>query len=191
MMDKEDLIKIGLSFERELVALTRFYRDLGEAISLEQGAVGSSDFEALEKNLAQKETLGGLILKSSEHLMTLSRKVESLGRPLLGQDFHASGLSQLLKALKELSLREEASFKSSVLDHLLIKIDEKLADFLLVFKDVKPKVEQNKYLVGKLLHRHRENIRIFQETISEAEGTYDKGGETTSRHSRSVIQVKA
>ena len=189
-MKEEKIINLFIELSDYLVRLTSLYQELDRIVTREHSAIEKSDFDMVEDLLVDKEKVGEGIVECTDRIMEFSRNLISCddGRktplPFLG----ISGLHQ---SLISLSHSVEGQLEKSVFDHVSNKLQKEVERFFKVFKRVKPRVEQNRYIVSKLLSRQRQNIRLWQETMSSSEGTYNEGGSTPFTGQCSVIQIKA
>jgi hypothetical protein len=189
-MKEDALLEFCVKFEKCFKALIKHYRQMETIVHSEHQFISESNIDELEKLMPLKEDCGLRISEATHDFMRLgweyAKKI-----PIHSKEEAWSGkLTDLLILLKEESRDNSGGFKSKVLGHYIQKLEADLDTFFAVFKEVKPLVEKNKYLISKLLQRHRENIRIWQETMSSSEGTYDQTG-IAKKLKHSVISTKA
>lgn len=191
MNDLERVIDCSLRFETGIKNLNILYEKIEKVIDQEHKYIGESDFSSLEKILPDKESLGGEITKWSEDLMEVGRIVSKILSDEKYQRSHMIGLSECLNIMKSLNIGEPSSFHSKILSHLLVKIERQLEGLFGTLETVRPKIEQNRYILTKLLFRQREYLRNWAETMSDTRYTYGKEGDASSMTQYSVIEVKA
>ena len=188
-MNLEPIIELMLHVQKALRLLVAHYARLERVIDKEHAFIGKSDLLKLEGLLPEKEAVGNAILEQSGKLLKLQRNARSL----IGDKISSDGLKGLMEAFTKVGeeTRGEVGLRPGVVTRLERELRNDYQEFEQLFKKVHPRVEQNGYILSKLLKREQRLQRIWQETMEASEGVYDQKGHQNHQNPCSVLQVKA
>lgn len=183
MNSEEKIISTIVSLDQKLRHLTSSCESFEVLLQLEHEALEARNLEKLESLIVQKQNLGSEIVEFSQQLIALGAEWPEPGQ--------VENLSSFVTSLGEKRKLISALTNRKIADHNFLKLESALEDFLVVFKEIKPHVEKNRYIVAELLNQQLDFLRIWQETIDTSEDTYTSSGTTSRNKKCSVIQVKA
>jgi len=86
---------------------------------------------------------------------------------------------------------EISTFERKILDLLVKNLSVKIGTLLTIQAEIKPRVERNVILIGKLLESHRQSYLFWRELISRESSGYDSHGQKKKNHSLSYFVTKA
>jgi hypothetical protein len=100
-------------------------------------------------------------------------------------------LRECVQVLTDLSQTDAAKdFAGSVLRHLVDGLRTLLEDFEKLYRQVKPVIEGNKYLVQTMLHNFQESYRFWQEISEKVQTSYNAQGVQSTQGKMSGFAVK-
>ncbi len=190
----EAAIEKATSLKQDLEGLVAAFDRLVPIIDKEHAAIKASKLNELEWLTGEKERLGQVISSHSESILRVAEDLRCLYKNVVA-DAHTekgAGMKECLHWLKE--IREalgQDGLATQVLTHLEQKLEKVYLDLTSKKQASQGKIQINTHLTRELLHRHRENIRLIQEMVAEANSTYSPSGTTRAQEPRSVLTVKA
>ena len=135
--------------------------------------------------MSEKEQVGLTIELNIQKLMEINR---AIARP---EDHEKETLSGLVSKFEAYTNEASDDIKDKVLQHNIHQLRLEFEKFQEIFAETRPLVEQNMYIVRKILNRNRENLRIIHEAIDQASSTYSNKGEAKTNLQFSVWHAKA
>lgn len=190
----EAAIQKATNLKRDLEGLVVAFDRLIPLIDKEHVLIKGAKLNELEFITDEKERLGQIVVDLSDAILRTS---EDLRRQYLevipeAQSEKGAGMKECLGWLKEIRLSlGQDGLATQVLAHLEQKLESIYVDLVHKKQSSQGKIAINTLLTRELLHRHRENIRLIQEMVAEANSTYSPSGSTRSQEPRSVLSVKA
>lgn len=190
----ERVIFLATSLKESLEGLAESFQRLLPLIDREHAAIKSSQLNVLEQLTVEKETLGDVINQCSEDILKTNEELRKIYIEIVPEAApkKGAGLADSLGWLRDIQKTAgEQGLGVQVLQHVEQKITRLHESLTQQKRESQMKIEMNKYLTTELLHRHRENIRLIQEMVAQANATYSPTGTTRTQEAKSVLQVKA
>ncbi len=189
----EQVISIASRLKEQVQGLFDAYTLLPAVIEKEHRAIRSSDFSEVEAARIEKESLGEKIETCFSGMTVAGEQLADYRSGWLEQPkTRPATLRECVQVLTELTQAEEAKdFAGSVLKHLVDGLQVLLNDFEKLYRQVKPVIEGNKYLVQSMLHNFQESYRFWQEISEKVQTSYNSQGVQNTQGKNSGFAVKA
>ena len=185
MMNKDQILiyKDRLDdFYKNLKIIYDSYSAFPALIDKEHSYVVARDLENLESVVVQKEELTRKISEALE------------GNRRIGESFSDDYPDQKLDSVSELldlvSSLEEVS-ENQPLKEVLEKLKNLHDRLQVLIRDVSFQMEQNKYLITKLMEEKRNNFLFWQEVISDTLASYNRKGVQKGTGPVSIFKISA
>lgn len=181
----EKVIEVASQLKEQVAQLYEAYGALPPVIEREHQAIKhSAFFEQVEAARIAKEALGDRIELSFGAMMHLGETLGKLRDDIIGtQGSRPASLSDCLQAVIAISAAVgESTLAGQILGHLRRSLEQLLSDFTQRYREVKPLIEANRYLVAGMLHNIQGSLRFWQENL-EKDQSYNALGQqpTTGR----------
>jgi hypothetical protein len=173
-----------------VLSLKSAFNAMIEFIDAEHEHIRNADLAGLEKVGVQKAEVGTEIemsVKAIKEMQSELTKEYAADLADLEVPENLSGLLIIFSRMIELKglrgVRET--------DRDLNTLEEAIEECIAMRKEYAPKLQQNKYLVERMLHIHQENYRFWQGVINESEATYTPYGSRKGDARNSLLKVQA
>lgn len=189
----EQVISIASRLKEQVQGLFDAYTLLPAVIEKEHRAIKSSDFAEVEAARIEKEILGDKIEHCFSGMTVAGEQLAQYRAGWLEEPkVRPATLKECVQVLADLSQAEAAKdFAGSVLKHLVDGLRTLLEDFEKLYRQVKPVIEGNKYLVQTMLHNFQESYRFWQEIAEKVQTSYTAQGVQSMQGKNSGFKVKA
>lgn len=190
----EAAIQKATSLKEDLEGLVAAFDRLVPLIDKEHMLIKGAKLNELEWVTGEKERLGQIIADHSEALLFTAENLRQQYLAIIPdtQAEKGAGMKECLQWLSEIrTALGQDGLATQVLAHLEQKLAAIYTDLVNKKQSSQGKIAINTHLTRELLHRHRENIRLIQEMVAEANSTYSPSGTTRSQEPQSVLSVKA
>lgn len=185
----EAVITLASELKAEAAALYEAYVQLPLVIEKEHRAIRSRDFPDIENAGAAKAEVCARIEKSFHAMAVAAARIGQHRARLLGGEARCpAALKECVAALEELRAAflptpGEGALAMGVLTHQIDGLRKLARDFEAKVREVKPLVEANRELVGKLLRDYQDSYRFWQKVSEETISAYNERGvqETSGR----------
>ena len=185
MMNK-DLLSIYKerldNFYRNLKVIYDSYSVFPSLIDKEHSYVVARDLESLESVVVQKDELTKKIAEALEG----NRKIADT----FSSEYPDRDLANVSDLLTLISSLEETSANQSLQD-ILEKLKNLHDKLQVLIHDVSFQIEQNKYLITKLMEEKRNNFLFWQEVISDTLASYNRKGIQKGTGPVSIFKISA
>jgi flagellar biosynthesis/type III secretory pathway chaperone len=178
-------------------AVAELITDLSELLSIldqEESLIVEHDITQYEILVRRKESVGekiasnyNLLFKAMGHLIDWSRL----------EQINVEG-GETLSSTRRLAFQywasvrgEVNSLESKVIDHTLSLFSKEVESVLALQTEVKPRVEHNAMLMGKLIESHRESYLFWRDLLARESSGYNSHGQKKKSHSLSYFVTKA
>jgi len=187
----EQFIEITSSLKEQTGILYDAYLAFPKLLEKERDAIKTTNFLIVEQVTEQKVATTGLIEHSFE---IMQKAVQSLSETT---KYYETGLPAPI-TLKDCvqfvsdvaNLYDPELFAVKILKHQAEKLREMVSKFDLLYKNVKPQIEANKYMVETMLENMRESYRFWLSIQEEAASSYDLSGKQKTSGRNSGFKAK-
>ena len=169
--------------KEELSKLDKYSYEFPQVFSKEENAIISHDISSLEQIGVQKLELQSNIQNSIKLLTGLCLE-------LFGQEKYApKSFSEMKERLASYSSKVENQDQhlSQYSSKLVMKLDQLIESY----RDLKPQIEKNRFIITRLLHNHQESYRFWSELKKENSSNYTSKGARVSQSTISQVFAKA
>lgn len=183
-MNKDQWIKLTaeiIAFYRNLKVIYEAYSQFPALIEKEHKLVLSKDLEELEGVIRVKEELTNKIHESVLDNKKICAVVESWFE---GVSF--TSVSDLINYLSSLDCETGVQFEQA-----LVKLKDIHTKLQKLIEDITPQIEQNRYLLTKLMEEKRNNFLFWQEVISDTLASYNRQGIQKGSGASSIFKISA
>ena len=168
---------------KELVSrLLGAYSRFPTIIEREQRAIAASDFAEVQLTCAEKVAVGNEIEQDFAALITVGERLGRLAcEVLVAPMTRPVSLSDCVQIVVDitafLTAKDPQALGPQVLAHLAKGLAAQLVEFKDRYREIKPRLEANRYLVGTMLNNLQESYRFWQEINERATAAYDATGQ--------------
>lgn len=168
------------------------YAEMPKVIASEHEAIEAREYGLVTDSCRMKEELGDRIEGAYTSFTLTGEKFAKILGSHWPDKPRPVTLSQFNEALTELAntLASE-QFAVQVLQHVAKVFAKAVQDFFVVYMDVKPRIEANRYLVTKLMWNYQESYRFWQEVSEQVAVSYNSHGVQKAAGRNSGFRVKA
>lgn len=190
-MEKFEILVLKVAdLSRCLENLSALYLSVINIIDKEHEQIRLSNLDEIEKLTAEKNELGSSVSEACDTLFKHFELVRDLSRSSLGLSSEVENIHSLTESLDSIDEKEFEVYDFKVLTHEVKKLKEAYQSFSKRKSEYQPKIEMNRYLIGRLLNHHQETFRFWQGIAAEAEATYGSKGVTRNQVNKSTLRVR-
>ena len=188
----EQVIEVASALTECVNNLREAYAEMPKVIAAEHEAIEAREFGLVTDTCRAKEDLGDRIDSAFTKFTLVGERFAKLIASQSPDRPRPVTLTQFRDELTELagSLASH-QFAVQVLNHVAKVFAKAVDDFLVVYLDVKPRIEANRYLVTKLMRNYQESYRFWQEVSEQVAVSYNSHGVQKAAGRNSGFRAKA
>ena len=169
--------------DNEIKKLEKYALAFPDIFELEEQAVIRHDIENLETVGAKKHELLSGLQNSLANVVSFCGQLSDSQKP------SAKSFSEI-KDYLELYLKD-SSYKNGLVIELTKRLIRSLNKLIDLYRDIKPKIEKNRFIIARLLHHHQESYRFWSELKKENSSNYNSRGTRKNQSTISQLFAKA
>jgi hypothetical protein len=173
-----------------VLSLKSAFNAMIEFIDAEHEHIRNANLAGLEVVGAQKAEVGTEIEMSVKAIREMQSELSKEYSVELSDVEVPENLSGLMVVFSRM-IEVKGLRGSRETERDLNTLEEAIEECLAMRQEYAPKLQQNKYLVERMLHIHQENYRFWQGVINESEATYTPYGARKGDARNSLLKVQA
>ncbi|NRA43767.1 MAG: flagellar protein FlgN [Oligoflexales bacterium] len=171
------------SVKNELKSLEQYAELFLDIFAKEEQAIIHHDINSLEKIGQQKNQL---LLSLQNGITNVAKLCTQLFHPPLDPPKSFSEMQGYLKSYTS-GLTSDSYQLKALSEHLITR----LSVLIETYRDIKPQIEKNRFIIARLLRNHQESYRFWSELKKENSSSYNAKGAKKSPSTISQVFAKA
>ncbi len=177
--------RITEEIQAHLHELNLDYEKLKTLLDEEHDAIRKYDMNVVEKCTHEKQVIGDRIELNVTGLKKISERIYQLEQNVFSEKtIRIKTLSQMLEALKKISLRKN-------FDKNFQNLDDAASKIFIAQKTLQPTLEIHRLVVTRMMDYVHESMNFWQKVLEESESQYTAKGISKKQNTKSLLAVKA
>jgi hypothetical protein len=172
-----------------VLSLKSAFVSMIEIIEQEHDAIRVADLSGLEKIATHKTEVAQEIEMAVKAINELQALIADHYQTELASETIPANLTGMVAMLSHIVNARQLNGNREV-ERDLTTLEEAVEECIQMRMEYAPKLQQNKYLVEKMLRIHQENYRFWQRVVSESEATYNSQGSRRDEGRTSLVKVQ-